>query len=81
MKPYVSWDDALTNNDVGAWMYTLIAATGEVLAESRAETATIMAMGKWKELFNTAFDFKEPLDIEDDRFDFSAPDDEAVGLS
>jgi hypothetical protein len=61
-------------------MYTLIAATGEVLAEPRAEEATIMAHGKWKELFNTAFDFKETQDIEEDRFDFLVSDNEAVNV-
>ena len=81
MKPYVSWDDALTNNDVGAWMYTLIAATGEVLAQLRTEEAIIMAQGKWKELFNTAFDFKKTLDIEEDRFDFSVSDSKAVNVA
>ena len=79
MQPYVSWDDALTNNDVGAWMYTLISATGEVLTEPRADMAIIIAQRKWQDLFNTAFDFKETQDVEDDRFDFSNSDDPAGG--
>ncbi len=51
-------------------MYTLIAATGEVLSEPRADMAAIIALGKWKDLFNTAFDLRETQDGEEGRFDY-----------
>ncbi len=70
MKPYISWDDVLAIKDVGAWMYTLTAATREVLSEPRADIAAIIAQGEWKDLFNTAFDLKETQDGEEGRFDY-----------